>query len=177
MFIEEEAVIGLALRPKEKKKRMLEALESYIDEFCESNYFLLLDPSVKEHGLGIIVAFLRECRDRGAKSPKTVTLELFEQSLFDGMAQLDLPLLVRKGIPTLLSAFFRYLSESGKYPPASDWEAWIQTLSSSYMQKFRPDGTVKGETFRKKYTDVDRNDPCPCGSGKKFKKCCMKLLS
>ena len=21
---------------------------------------------------------------------------------------------------------------------------------------------------------VGRNDPCPCGSGKKFKKCCMK---
>lgn len=24
---------------------------------------------------------------------------------------------------------------------------------------------------------VGRNDPCPCGSGKKFKKCCMKKLS
>ena len=23
------------------------------------------------------------------------------------------------------------------------------------------------------YRDVGRNDPCPCGSGKKFKKCCL----
>ena len=23
--------------------------------------------------------------------------------------------------------------------------------------------------------DVGRNDPCPCGSGKKYKKCCEKL--
>jgi preprotein translocase subunit SecA len=23
-------------------------------------------------------------------------------------------------------------------------------------------------------TKVGRNDPCPCGSGKKFKKCCGK---
>jgi uncharacterized protein YecA (UPF0149 family) len=22
--------------------------------------------------------------------------------------------------------------------------------------------------------DIGRNDPCPCGSGKKYKKCCMK---
>jgi uncharacterized protein YecA (UPF0149 family) len=22
--------------------------------------------------------------------------------------------------------------------------------------------------------DIGRNDPCPCGSGKKFKKCCLK---
>ena len=24
------------------------------------------------------------------------------------------------------------------------------------------------------YKDVGRNDPCPCGSGKKFKKCCLQ---
>jgi hypothetical protein len=156
---------------------MLDALEQYIDEFCESNYFLLLDPSVKEHGLGIIIEFLRQCRDRGARSPETATLDLFEQSLYDGMARLDLPLFVRKGIPPLLSAFFTYLSESGKYPPASAWDAWIKTLNSGYMLKFRPDGSVKGDTFKKKYTDVDRNDPCPCGSGKKFKKCCMAIIN
>jgi hypothetical protein len=156
---------------------MLNALESYIDEFCESTYFLLLDPSVKEHGLGIIVAFLRECRDLGVQSPETFTIETMEQVLFVGMARLDLPLLVRKGIPALLAAFFTYLSESGKYPPASAWIDWVQAISSRYMQKFRQDGSVKGETFQKKYSDVDRNDPCPCGSGKKFKKCCMALIN
>jgi SEC-C motif-containing protein len=30
---------------------------------------------------------------------------------------------------------------------------------------------VKPETVRKEQT-VGRNDPCPCGSGKKYKKCC-----
>ncbi len=28
------------------------------------------------------------------------------------------------------------------------------------------------ETFRRETPKVGRNDPCPCGSGKKFKKCC-----
>lgn len=28
------------------------------------------------------------------------------------------------------------------------------------------------ETFRRESPKVGRNDPCPCGSGKKFKKCC-----
>ena len=27
--------------------------------------------------------------------------------------------------------------------------------------------------IRKKLIDIGRNDPCPCGSGKKFKKCCI----
>lgn len=32
-----------------------------------------------------------------------------------------------------------------------------------------PEGTVQ-----KAQAKVGRNDPCPCGSGKKFKKCCLK---
>ena len=31
----------------------------------------------------------------------------------------------------------------------------------------------KPETFRREMPKVGRNDPCPCGSGKKYKNCCM----
>jgi preprotein translocase subunit SecA len=30
----------------------------------------------------------------------------------------------------------------------------------------------KQETVRRSAPKVGRNDPCPCGSGKKYKKCC-----
>jgi SEC-C motif-containing protein len=30
----------------------------------------------------------------------------------------------------------------------------------------------KIETFRREMPKVGRNDPCPCGSGRKYKKCC-----
>lgn len=30
------------------------------------------------------------------------------------------------------------------------------------------------ETFRKQEAEPGRNDPCPCGSGKKYKQCCLK---
>ena len=33
------------------------------------------------------------------------------------------------------------------------------------------DGTVRRQPVRKA-AKVGRNDPCPCGSGKKYKKCC-----
>jgi uncharacterized protein YecA (UPF0149 family) len=32
----------------------------------------------------------------------------------------------------------------------------------------------KVETIRRAVPKVGRNDPCPCGSGKKYKKCCGK---
>ena len=31
---------------------------------------------------------------------------------------------------------------------------------------------MSGNVLRKETMNVRRNDPCPCGSGKKFKKCC-----
>jgi len=31
----------------------------------------------------------------------------------------------------------------------------------------------KPVTFRRDQPKVGRNDPCPCGSGKKYKKCCL----
>lgn len=33
-------------------------------------------------------------------------------------------------------------------------------------------GPQKGKTFVRKGEKIGRNDPCPCGSGKKYKKCC-----
>ena len=34
------------------------------------------------------------------------------------------------------------------------------------------EATVKKQPVRTKATKVGPNDPCPCGSGKKYKKCC-----
>ncbi len=37
----------------------------------------------------------------------------------------------------------------------------------------KPQEVKKPETFRREMPKVGRNDPCPCGSGKKYKNCCM----
>ncbi len=40
--------------------------------------------------------------------------------------------------------------------------------------KITNEGEEKGKRTPKKSTKVGRNDPCPCGSGKKYKNCCGK---
>jgi preprotein translocase subunit SecA len=53
-------------------------------------------------------------------------------------------------------------------PPATDISA---------QQQAAIDGTQvdrKMEPIRNRQEHVGRNDPCPCGSGKKFKNCCMR---
>ena len=53
-------------------------------------------------------------------------------------------------------------------------KAWLEKNKEAVEAgKFKePPAQSKPETFVKTGPDVGRNDPCPCGSKKKFKKCC-----
>jgi uncharacterized protein YecA (UPF0149 family) len=33
------------------------------------------------------------------------------------------------------------------------------------------------ETYRRSEPKIGRNDPCPCGSGKKYKHCCLNKFA
>lgn len=43
------------------------------------------------------------------------------------------------------------------------------------VQHAEEDDVEQGGTYRREEPKVGRNDPCPCGSGKKYKQCCGKL--
>ncbi len=47
-----------------------------------------------------------------------------------------------------------------------------QTVKVTSETSSSSDGTLKKEPVRNKDKKVGPNDPCPCGSGKKYKKCC-----
>ncbi len=47
-----------------------------------------------------------------------------------------------------------------------------QTVKVTSETSSSSDGTLKKEPVRNKGKKVGPNDPCPCGSGKKYKKCC-----
>jgi len=54
-------------------------------------------------------------------------------------------------------------------PPSEIAEQQQQAISASQQQ-----GDVKVEPIRNRGERVGRNDPCPCGSGRKYKQCCMR---
>jgi preprotein translocase subunit SecA len=49
-----------------------------------------------------------------------------------------------------------------------------KALEDREMYANSPDGAPKVETYKRDQPKIGRNDPCPCGSGKKYKKCCGK---
>jgi DNA-binding Lrp family transcriptional regulator len=52
-----------------------------------------------------------------------------------------------------------------------DWDKYWD----KYWDKDMPNNCEDQKPFLRTEPKIGRNDPCPCGSGKKYKKCCMKL--
>ena len=74
-----------------------------------------------------------------------------------GDAQLDELFKVKRDVETEDPRLFEYLGEA----------PGIDSLEPS-----RSNVIASGYTARRATPKVGRNDPCPCGSGKKYKKCC-----
>lgn len=56
-------------------------------------------------------------------------------------------------------------------------EETVQEMQKKQEQEYvlsRGDGPAAPQTVKRKDMKVGRNDPCPCGSGRKYKKCCGK---
>ena len=45
---------------------------------------------------------------------------------------------------------------------------------SDFIENLRRNARQRVEERKRAFKKTGRNDPCPCGSGKKFKKCCLE---
>ena len=51
----------------------------------------------------------------------------------------------------------------------------LQTMPDSERQHYHEMGIPPtAAQMRRRPPHVGRNDPCPCGSGRKFKRCCLR---
>lgn len=146
--------------------------DSFVDEYLASEHQMFLDAGVTEHAEGILRGFFSAAGTLGIRSPDALRASQVESILFGGLGRLDLPLPARRAAPEVLEGFFAYLKDTGRYPAAGAWRECVAALADKYRAALREDGSVRGETYRKASSEVGRNDPCFCGSGLKYKKCC-----
>ena len=136
---------------------------------------MFLSAPLKEQAESLLQFFLQKVDTLGGTD--NIKAIHVEKILMEEFPKLQLSAEVKKDLPDLFIAFFAYLCDTGRFPPASAWQICVETIKPKFLSRLRDDGSVRGATFKKRYTDVGRNDPCPCGSGQKFKKCCMPLIS
>ncbi len=113
-------------------------------------------------GLTELKPLVQQAFLRGSIDPEWLTFKEFEEDLQYSVDHPDAEPLNPDGNLTLFGDTIEELSrwDSFKPKPSSDEPPW--GMSEAYGMPHR-------DPLRK----VGRNDPCPCGSGKKFKKCCL----
>ena len=149
--------------------------DNWSGDFAESFGAGLLDPAVRGYVGEILTHFGEAMREAEPGFPDEVRSGVFARVLTEVMPRLNLPEGARPHVPEVIAAFLEYLRESGRVGEGADWAAQVRVIGRSYRERLKPGGGVKGVTVRKAAgaSPVGRNDPCPCGSGKKYKKCCM----
>jgi len=128
--------------------------------------------------------FFGACYDDVAKAPR-----LLEGEDLTELLTRHLPLRFERRDPlaaatgTVLAALLDWLDETEVVPHAFELRQRLlenlvefEHLVASGEALARDAGRgPRQRTVRHRADKVGRNDPCPCGSGKKFKKCCMPL--
>ncbi len=104
---------------------------------------------------------VEEAFKRGSIHSGWLTFKNFEQDLQQAVDHPDAAPLLPDGELTPFGDTIAELShwhgfQEKPVPARSGWSPW--QMSAPAHNPFR---------------DIGRNDPCPCGSGKKFKKCCL----
>lgn len=132
--------------------------EDWACEFLASDAAMAFRPDVREAGGPMLAAFLAAACRRSGGGLDDVEVGHLARAL-----ALDLtsacPTAARPELPRLAAAFLAFLQETGRL---ADGAAMGEALLA---------GAVPVED-RAPAPAIGRNDPCHCGSGRKYKKCC-----
>src|SRR5947207_15756711 len=138
--------------------------EDWAAEFAESTAFSFLPDPLKEGAPAVCFEFLRQARE--ATEPEVRRLML------DVLPTLALPPAIREAVPEILGMFLTWLEDSGRLGGGRTLGLVVGALGSGYRERCSPRGGLRVPPMVKKTVEIGRNDPCPCGSGRKYKKCC-----
>jgi hypothetical protein len=148
--------------------------DNWAGDFSESFAASQLDPDVRTSISEILTHFGNAVRRIDRSFPDKVSSGTFATVLAEVMPRLNLPASARPHVPEVIARFLEYLQESGRVGEGDEWAAQVRVIDRSTGERGRPVATSKAIPIRNPGAGglPGRNDPCPCGSGKKYKKCC-----
>lgn len=146
-----------------------EQIENWVEEFCASSRFRDHPSLAREYAPEILVRFLgTACAVRDV-DPAEVEEPDLRAGLLEGVAKMATPHSVRPGIPALCSEFLAEMEAQGRLSGGRGMGLYVGALSPAFEEA----SSTKPKPFVSGTTKLGRNAPCPCGSGKKYKKCCQ----
>ncbi|MGE0478969.1 MAG: SEC-C metal-binding domain-containing protein [Phycisphaerae bacterium] len=147
-----------------------EKIDNWVGDFCASDALRELPIAVQEFAPEVLTAFLvGACEARGVE-PDEIEEADAKAGLLERAARLALPPSARSAIPALCAAFLVDLQQQGRLGGGRVLGAYVRAMQSAFDEA----ATGKAKPVVRPGSRIGRNDPCPCGSGKKYKKCCQR---
>ena len=149
-----------------------ETVALWVSDFVGSEAIRAHTPLVREYAPQVLTVFLEAACAHRDVDPADVEEQDLKPALLEGVAPLEIPGSVRSGIPGLCAGFLQELEAQGRLGGGRTLGLYVRALKRRYL------ATAEGrvEPLRAGADKIGRNDPCPCGSGAKYKKCCMNRL-
>jgi hypothetical protein len=167
------ALAMVALRgelPREEAAQFLQA--SYVELLPQDECFVWdgWQTTVAMLGLEALRPLVKQAFERGFISPAWLSFEDFAGDLHETVSGAAEPYLQKTGNFTLFGDTVEELSRWYAFSPERerDRKRAAERRAADVLHRSYSDGPAVNP-----YRHVGRNDPCPCGSGKKFKKCCL----
>lgn len=157
-------------------------IQNWAAEFSDRDEIMSFPPTVREYAREIASSFLvAACRHHDAE-PSGLNEADMKAGLLAGPARLALPEAAHTKVVDLCALFIEDLQRQGRMAGGRTLAAFVRALRGSYRagaarcESASVGKTPRGKTFVKPGSKLGLNDPCPCGSGLKYKKCCKRLL-
>jgi preprotein translocase subunit SecA len=174
-------IIELLEQNHHEKEKHIDGGKPVLQHFEKSVMMQVLDNSWKEHLLAM--DYLRQgihLRGYAQKDPKQeYKREAFEMftTLLEDIKYEVIGILFKVRVSQ--EEEVQALDEQRQVPremhfdhaPAPTLDAYEQSLLEAENQDTQEDDDETGQPFVREAQKVGRNDPCPCGSGKKYKQC------
>ena len=168
------------MQTSHEQRQVERSIHTSLTDYVRSGHWDAIEGMDFDGATAIVKAFLDSCQKTFRCRPDQLEPEQLRELLLHKLPKSISSKWQRdETAVVLVQDYFQYLTE---HPPAGTSEF---KLSAKHKKQFTEakklfakvaagetttDG-IGAETLVKQAT-VGRNDPCPCGSGKKFKKCC-----
>jgi hypothetical protein len=144
-----------------------ETIANWVSDFADTPAYEQMTPPAKEFAQEILPAFLqRACRERDVQPAELGESDL-KPGLLDGVGSIELPASARQQAPELCAVFLGEMEARGWLAEGTKLGLYVRALRGAFEEQIAP------QPVRNPGARIGRNDPCPCGSGKKYKRCCM----
>ena len=138
-------------------------LSNWASEFPEADEARAFPPEAVRHAPALLEAFLKgACMRAGGELEGIRDLHL-RAALLEDLP--PVPEGVRPHVPGMVRAFLARLEAAGRLGGG-------QAAIAAAEPAWRSRASGKAVPQKRVGEKIGRNDPCPCGSGRKFKKCC-----